>query len=121
MVVAGRGKPGRLAGLLLLAAGAIHLSGCAGLAEGVTRAVMDGPDQGDTRQCYVTGRVFPGLSGFLDRKPGSNNARPTLKVLMVHGIGNPRTAPIVKDRCQWLETRWAVAPVIAGARGALPG
>ncbi len=71
------------------------LGGCASMAEGVTTALMpDSGDKEDTRSCDVSGHTFNGLEEYIvrqeDDSSGSVNPenRPTLKILMIHGIGN---------------------------------
>ncbi len=76
----------RLAALLTLA---LALGGCAGIAKGVTQAILESGDDEDTRACHVEGPASKGLEASLrkqesDRAQG--NASQTLKVLMVHGI-----------------------------------
>jgi len=70
------------------------LAGCASMAEGVTTALMASPeDKEDTRSCDVTGHAFKGLEDFMEHQEdfssesGSPVHHPTLKVLMIHGIG----------------------------------
>jgi len=70
------------------------LGGCASIAEGVTTALLAKPEDGkDIRSCDVSGHAFKGLEDFMvrqeDYSSGSGNPenRPTLKVLMIHGIG----------------------------------
>jgi len=70
------------------------LGGCASVAEGVTTALMASPeDKEDTRSCDVSGHTFKGLEEYMvrqeDASSGSGNPEnhPTLKVLMIHGIG----------------------------------
>lgn len=77
---------------------ALALAGCASVAEGVTRALLD--DRGvrvdDTRDCEIAGGSFDGLRAMLEEQAGfpalgsSGTDRPILKVLMVHGIGTHR-------------------------------
>ncbi len=78
---------------LLWCCSPLFFSGCAGISKGITEAVMEGSSQQDNgKTCYVHGREFPGLADFLDHQqqgPSSGTAqRPTLKILMVHGIGS---------------------------------
>jgi hypothetical protein len=67
--------------------------GCAGVAKGVTQALIGDKEKPkeDTRQCYIRGRSLKGIEAFLDGNgqhgEGKDSARPDLKVLMVHGIG----------------------------------
>ena len=70
------------------------LGGCASIAEGVTTALLAKPEDGkDIRSCDVSGHAFKGLEEYMvrqeDYSSGSGNPenRPTLKVLMIHGIG----------------------------------
>ncbi len=70
------------------------LTGCSSLAAGVVRGLMESEEPVDERACHVKGPPFPGLSAHLDRQAemsrvdSESTARPVLKVLMVHGIGN---------------------------------
>jgi len=64
------------------------------MAEGITRGLMaDSGDKADTRSCDVSGHTFRGLEPYMVRQEdyfaGGGNPvnRPTLKVLMIHGIG----------------------------------
>ncbi|TDI94976.1 MAG: hypothetical protein E2O77_00015 [Caldithrix sp.] len=71
------------------------LGGCASMAEGVTRGLMGDPDKEkkDTRSCNVSGHTFKGIEPNMVRQEdyfaggGNRETRPTLKVLMIHGIG----------------------------------
>jgi hypothetical protein len=70
------------------------LGGCASMAEGVTTALIaDSGDKEDTRSCDVSGHAFNGLEEYMarqeDHSSGGENPenRPTLKVLMIHGMG----------------------------------
>lgn len=66
------------------------LSGCASMAEGITRALIsdEGPEE-DTRQCHIRGPAFEGVADLMDKQSSSPTAQASrdLKVLMVHGIG----------------------------------
>jgi len=69
--------------------------GCSSIAEGVTRGLMaDSGGKEDTRSCDVSGYTSRGLEPYMVRQEdylsGGGNPvdRPTLKVLMIHGIGN---------------------------------
>lgn len=69
--------------------------GCSSIAEGVTRGLMaDSGEKEDTRSCDVSGYTSRGLEPYMVRQEdylsGGGNPvdRPTLKVLMIHGIGN---------------------------------
>ena len=71
------------------------VGGCSSMAEGVTRGLMASPeDKEDTRSCDVSGYPFKGLEPYMVRQEdyisggGNPEGRPTLKVLMIHGIGN---------------------------------
>ena len=71
------------------------LGGCASIAEGVTTALMaDSGDKEDTRSCDVSGHSFKGLEDYVAHQEahssggGNPENRPTLKVLMIHGIGH---------------------------------
>ena len=72
-------------------------AGCSSMAEGITRGLMGDPDavKEDTRSCDVSGHVYKGLEetmvlqgDYVSRGENPEN-RPTLKVLMIHGIGSP--------------------------------
>lgn len=70
------------------------LGGCASIAEGVTSALLAKPEDGkDIRSCDVSGHAFKGLEDFMahqedySSESGNPETRPTLKVLMIHGIG----------------------------------
>ena len=72
----------------------LSLAGCASVAEGVTRGLMDsGEEKKDTRQCRIEGPKFRGMEQFMeiqerrDAQLALNEKRATLKVLSVHGIG----------------------------------
>lgn len=74
-----------------------QLSACASISRGITEAFIgdSNKEEIDTRQCTVKGEAFLGIKKYLDEQsrnndPNSNKAkanRPTLKVLLVHGIG----------------------------------
>ncbi|MEZ4599398.1 MAG: hypothetical protein R2940_06380 [Syntrophotaleaceae bacterium] len=68
---------------------AAALSGCSGVAKGVTQAILESKQTSpaDSRQCHVRGRPFAGLATFLDEDQ-EKEAPPDLKVLMVHGMGS---------------------------------
>jgi hypothetical protein len=71
-----------------------QISGCAGIARGVTEAVIaQDEDQPDTRKCLVRGRAFDGLQSYFERPRGASPATEgqpgaTLKVFYIHGIGH---------------------------------
>ncbi len=74
------------------------VGGCASVAEGVTRGLMsDSGEKVDTRSCDVSGYTFKGLEPYMVRQEnyssgdGNPETHPTLKVLMIHGIGNHDT------------------------------
>jgi hypothetical protein len=81
-------------GMALLVA-ALLLGGCASFGEGVTRALMgqSGEAAEDTRLCEVSGPAFSGILPLLEHQTGypplgqAGPERPTLKVIMVHGVG----------------------------------
>ncbi len=58
------------------------LSGCASFGKGVTEALLEKQTADDTRMCKIWGKAFTGISPFL------GNRQQTMKVLMVHGVGN---------------------------------
>lgn len=70
----------------------LFISGCASLAEGITRALTsDQQPEKDTRQCHIRGPAFHGLAYFMAHQNADSRitgrAR-ELKILMVHGIGS---------------------------------
>ncbi len=73
--------------LLLIA---LLLSGCTGIAKGVTQAVLEHSEEQDTRACHIEGPASIGLEPLMqaqeNERVGGHSAR-NLKVLMVHGIG----------------------------------
>jgi hypothetical protein len=68
-----------------------QLSGCASIAEGVTRGLVGDTDEAtDEGACEVVGPAFPGLDASLlhqEQAVDTGAGRRALKVLMVHGIG----------------------------------
>ena len=81
-----------LLGILLFA-----VAGCSSFAKGVTDSILEkDEDEKYSRICDVRGYPFFGVNGHIDRqeshskKDGSENTRPTAKVLMIHGIGSPQ-------------------------------
>ena len=70
----------------------LTLCGCSGMAKGVTQALLENAETEDARKCSVKGREFPGLGQYLISRGNytvDGVERPsTLKILMVHGIGN---------------------------------
>ncbi len=75
------------AGLLILG---VTLSGCVGIAKGVTEALLDDSNKQDTRACHIMGPPYQGLEALLERqeaKRAADDDPGTLKILMVHGIG----------------------------------
>ena len=69
-----------------------QLSGCASIAKGITQAVVgEKEEKVDTRECHIRGRSFDGLEAYMERQERIKHTGdlevPTLKVLMVHGIG----------------------------------
>ena len=69
---------------LALAAALQLVSGCAGVARGVTEAVIEESRRTVAGYCAVEGKAFVGIGGY--RQP----AKP-LKLLMVHGVGDYRS------------------------------
>lgn len=70
------------------------MGGCASIAKGITSAFLEKPEnEKDTRACDIKGYAFNGLETYMQRQEdyltGSGNPEnpPTLKVLMIHGIG----------------------------------
>ena len=67
-----------------------HISGCASIAEGVTRAIIKNAGTKDTRDCHIDGPPTEGLKTELSsqkHKKGPSTGGHEMKVLMVHGIG----------------------------------
>jgi len=70
------------------------LSGCAGISEGVTRALLadDGSGEADSENkliCSIKGPSFKGIETHMKtKKPVGQNSHRIIKVLMVHGIGD---------------------------------
>ena len=68
----------------------IMVTGCAGIAKGVTQAILERSEEEDTRACYVEGPSSEGLEALMreqERERAGGNSTRVLKVLMVHGIG----------------------------------
>lgn len=74
-------------GLALLSFG---LTGCSGIAKGVTEAILEKAEEEDERACHVEGPSAFGLASKLEAQSegdaAADSAR-TLKILMIHGIG----------------------------------
>ncbi|PHS79521.1 MAG: hypothetical protein COB59_01625 [Rhodospirillaceae bacterium] len=67
---------------------ALSVSGCGSIAKGITEAFLDRPAAEDRRLCEIRGAAFPGLRADLDKQTNTSGGNDrTLKVLMVHGIG----------------------------------
>ena len=71
------------------------IGGRASIAKGVTSAFLEKTqEEKDTRACDIKGYAFKGLKSYLRRQEalaaenGNPKKRPTLKVLMIHGIGD---------------------------------
>lgn len=76
----------RLAAILTLA---FALGGCAGIAKGVTQAILESGEDEDLRACHVEGPPSQGMEDLLRKQEADRaggNPSNTLKVLMVHGI-----------------------------------
>ncbi len=66
------------------------LQGCASMAEGVTKAVLENRSSAEnTLRCELTGPAFGGMASLYRATPAAD-AIQTLKVLMVHGIGSAK-------------------------------
>jgi hypothetical protein len=68
----------------------ITVSGCAGIAKGVTQAILERSEEEDTRACHIEGPVSVGLEPLMqaqEKDRAAGHSTRTLKVLMVHGIG----------------------------------
>ena len=66
------------------------LAGCSSVTKGGTEAILDLAEREDTRKCHVTGPASTGLATVLEtqeQRRAGGQAEPTLKILMVHGIG----------------------------------
>jgi hypothetical protein len=75
-----------------VAIASLAIGGCAGIAEGVTRALIDRDGATEPRPCEIVGPAFDGLASRIERHRRTDGARPDedrnrVKVLMVHGIG----------------------------------
>ena len=69
---------------------AMPLSGCSGIAKGVTEAVLERSEEEDTRACHIEGPTSVGLEPSMqaqEKERAAGHSTRTLKVLMVHGIG----------------------------------
>jgi hypothetical protein len=74
----------------------VQLSACASISKGITQAFIESKDKDsiDTRECTIVGQQFSGLKGSLENQrylqPDDTNhsKRTSLKVLMIHGIGD---------------------------------
>lgn len=76
----------------LLAALNLALSGCASIAEGVTRALTDQEEKQD-RLCELHGPAFTGMAHLLDSSRSESDdytGTSIHKVLMIHGIGGAK-------------------------------
>jgi hypothetical protein len=68
----------------------IMVSGCAGIAKGVTQAILERSEEEDTRACHIEGPSSEGLEALMreqERERAGGKSTRVLKVLMVHGIG----------------------------------
>ena len=69
---------------------ALALAGCGSIAKGVTEAILEQAETEDTRACHITGPASTGLATLLEtqeQRRAGGQSKPTLKILMVHGIG----------------------------------
>ena len=82
--------------LLLLAL--LTLSGCTGIAKGITQAIIEKETQ-DTKQCEITGFAYPGIRQSLLEQTKEDKPK-TTKVLMVHGISKhlPGYSTLFRDK-----------------------
>lgn len=83
--------------LFLLGILILFFGGCSSFAKGVTDSILEkDEDEKYIRICDARGYPFFGVNRHIDRqenhskKGGSENTRPTAKVLMIHGIGSPQ-------------------------------
>ncbi|WP_427550987.1 hypothetical protein ACQE3D_15805 [Methylomonas sp. MS20] len=72
----------RLDCIPLLLTMALVTTGCSSIGKGITEAILEKQDQEDTRVCEIKGDKFNGI------KPQLEVPKRTMKVLMVHGVGN---------------------------------
>ncbi len=80
------GKPKILLVIVLL----ILVTGCAGIAKGVTQAILERSEEQDTRACHIEGPASVGLEPLMqaqEKDRAAGHSTRTLKLLMVHGIG----------------------------------
>jgi len=79
-------------GAVLVSLSCLGLSGCTGFSRGVTEAIIGRGEQAgvDVRQCHARGPSFEGLDASMRRQDEIpiGDPRSSLKVLMVHGIGD---------------------------------
>jgi hypothetical protein len=76
--------------LTALTALLVTLCGCAGIAKGVTEAILESGKDKDERLCHVEGPASPGLEARLreqEKERAEGGSTRTMKILMVHGIG----------------------------------
>jgi hypothetical protein len=79
-----------ISSIVLLCIAIANLAGCAGIAEGITRAVLDKGKEEDTRACHIEGPPVGGLESLLQAQERDRTAGVSthvMKILMVHGIG----------------------------------
>jgi hypothetical protein len=76
---------------LLISLALLGLTGCGGIAKGVTEALIEKSESEDTRACHIEGAPSEGLAALLDAQASaraSDQSDQQLKILMVHGIGH---------------------------------
>ncbi len=63
------------------------LTSCGSIAKGITEAVLENESDKTDRICHVRGREFSGMQKYLDKQTPENPNKATLKILMIHGMG----------------------------------
>lgn len=78
--------PQPLFAAVLFAAVAPLVAGCASVAEGVTKALVESNPEPDELQCEITGPAFDGIEAIMREQKASQES---VKVMLVHGMGSP--------------------------------
>ena len=68
--------------IIIICISSLLFTGCSSFGKGITEAILEKKEGEDTRICEVWGDGFSGLQPYIERKKG------TMKVLMVHGVGD---------------------------------
>lgn len=93
----------KYASLIMLCLAAMTVSGCAGIAKGVTEALMENsPPQEKNKACEIEGPEFDGIAASLEE--GIAGEPRVVKVLMVHGIGTHTPGYATRFRHGLVET-----------------